>query len=63
MNISVIVPVLNEEKSIRRDVAFADRLAPYEIIVVDGGSGDRTREICQEFAVDVMMRSAAGHGR
>jgi glycosyltransferase involved in cell wall biosynthesis len=39
MNISVIVPVLNEEKSIAAMLRAACRpLQPFETIVVDGGS-------------------------
>ena len=54
MNVSVIVPVLNEEQSIRATLQSLICLTPHEIIVVDGGSRDRTVEICKEFAVDVM---------
>src|ERR1700752_822712 len=54
MNISVVLPVLNEEQSIRGTLQSLIRLTPYEIIVVDGDSRDRTLEICKEFAVDVM---------
>lgn len=51
MNISVIVPVLNEEKSVAATLAALHALAPYEIIIVDGGSSDRTREIAARFPV------------
>ena len=51
MNISVIVPVLNEEKNIAATLEALLRLAPYETIVVDGGSSDRTREIAAAFPV------------
>ena len=63
MNISVILPVLNEEKSIRGTLQSLIRLTPYEIIVVDGGSRDRTLEICNEFAVELCMQNAVEHGR
>lgn len=45
MNISVIVPVLNEEATIAATLGALAALAPYEVIVVDGGSVDRTRDI------------------
>jgi len=54
MNISVIVPVLNEEKSIAATLQALARLQPYETIVVDGGSRDRTPGIAAEFGVKVI---------
>ncbi|HNL86302.1 MAG TPA: glycosyltransferase, partial [Methanoregulaceae archaeon] len=47
--ISVIVPAYNEEKNIGMCLQSLSRQTiprdSYEIIVVDGGSKDRTREI------------------
>jgi rSAM/selenodomain-associated transferase 2 len=62
MNISVIVPVLNEDQSIAATLAALLELAPHEIIVVDGGSADRTREITAQFPVEVIL-SERGRGR
>ena len=62
MNISVIVPVLNEEKTIGAALTALSQLAPYEIIVVDGGSGDRTGEICRQFGVK-LISSERGRAR
>jgi rSAM/selenodomain-associated transferase 2 len=62
MNISVIVPVLNEEKSIAATLAALLELAPHEIVVVDGGSADRTREIAAQFPLKVIS-SERGRGR
>jgi rSAM/selenodomain-associated transferase 2 len=39
------VPVLNEERTVASTLAALGRLAPDEVIVVDGGSTDRTRDI------------------
>jgi len=52
--ISVIVPVLNEEHVIAPTLQALLSLAPYEIIVVDGGSADRTRQVCEQFGVKVL---------
>ena len=60
MNISVIVPVLNEEKSIAATLEALLPLTPYEVIVVDGGSSDRTREIAARFPVKII---SSEHGR
>jgi rSAM/selenodomain-associated transferase 2 len=62
INVSVIVPVLDEEKTIATTLEALIALAPHEIIVVDGGSTDRTAEICQQFDVKVMV-SARGRAR
>ena len=45
MDTSVIIPVLNEEKTIEATLAALMELRPHEVIVVDGGSTDRTREL------------------
>jgi len=60
MRISVILPVLNEEKTISRTLAAVMALHPHEIIVVDGGSADRTRRISVEAGAKVLM---TGPGR
>ena len=62
MNISVIVPVLNEEKAIAATLEALVTLAPYEIIIADGGSADRTRELAGPFQVKVIS-SERGRGR
>lgn len=52
MNISVIVPVLNEEGSIRvlLDRLLAQTRPPEEIVVADGGSTDGTPQIVESYA-------------
>jgi len=48
MRISIIVPVLNEERAITATLESLTSLAMEEVIVVDGGSADHTREIVAE---------------
>lgn len=45
MRLSIIIPVLNEERTIAATLADLDHVPDREIIVVDGGSTDRTAEI------------------
>lgn len=54
MTVSVIIPVLNEEKSIAATLARLSQIGPDETIVADGGSTDRTREIAADFRVRVI---------
>jgi rSAM/selenodomain-associated transferase 2 len=46
MRISIVIPVLNEEKTLAAAVAALQELKPDELIIVDGGSTDRTPQIC-----------------
>ena len=45
-----------------RHLRALSHLAPYEIIVVDGGSGDRSGEICRQFDVK-LISSERGRAR
>jgi rSAM/selenodomain-associated transferase 2 len=45
MRVSVIIPALNEAANLAAAVASVRLQAPHQIIVVDGGSTDQTREI------------------
>ena len=53
MRISVVVPVLNEERSIRAllDGLMDQTRPPEEIVIVDGGSTDATPRIVEEYKV------------
>ena len=52
--ISVIVPVFNEEQDIAATIERARASGEVEIIVVDGGSTDRTRKIARSLGVKVL---------
>jgi rSAM/selenodomain-associated transferase 2 len=53
MKLSVIVPTLNEERSLPRALASIPRGA--EVIVADGRSVDRTREVAGQFHARVVV--------
>lgn len=64
--VSVVIPTMNEEKSIGLVIsevkdAFGDR--PFEIIVVDTNSKDRTREIAASLGATVVEEPRRGYGR
>lgn len=49
--ISIIIPVLNEKKNIEKTlIQFSKLKGDKEILVVDGGSRDNTKEIAERFA-------------
>jgi rSAM/selenodomain-associated transferase 2 len=55
MLVSVIVPTLNEERYIANTLQFISGLPNIEIIVVDGGSSDKTVEIARRFTEYVFL--------
>ncbi len=60
--LSVVIPAYNEEKRIGRCLsALADQTVPremYEIIVVDGGSRDRTMDIAAGYTDEVFIQES-----
>ena len=62
MKISVVIPTYNEEKRLPECLgALAKgREKPYEVIVADGGSTDRTRKIAKRFGAKV-LHNPKGH--
>lgn len=55
--ISVIIPAKNSQRTIRKCLMHVlnQSYKPYEIIVVDGGSTDRTREIAAAYGAKVLV--------
>ncbi len=62
--LAVVIPVLNEEKNVRRSLDSVAQLRPppEEVIVVDGGSADTTRKIAAEWGATIVL-TAPGRGR
>jgi glycosyltransferase involved in cell wall biosynthesis len=60
--ISVVIPAFNEEKRIERSlIALSNQTIPrdqYELIVVDGGSHDKTCQIAQDYADLVFVQES-----
>ncbi|QQG43452.1 MAG: glycosyltransferase family 2 protein [Candidatus Daviesbacteria bacterium] len=65
MSVSVIIPAFNEETAIGDCLRSLQQqtLADQEIIVVDDGSTDKTREIVRQFPVKLLQQSHLGPGR
>jgi glycosyltransferase involved in cell wall biosynthesis len=64
MNVSVIIPALNEEEPIASVVreCFVTKV-PSEIVVVDNGSDDRTADRAREAGARVVSEPRHGYGR
>ncbi|MFC4598700.1 glycosyltransferase [Cohnella hongkongensis] len=62
--VSVIIPARNEERNLPYllESLKAQTSQPYETIVVDDGSQDRTREIAESYGVTVVAGSALPEG-
>ena len=64
--ISVVIPTYNEERYVERCLkSLVNQTlsrAEFELIVVDGGSTDRTVEIAQDYADIVMQQKSKGVG-
>lgn len=60
--VSVVIPVLNEAEQLMRNLPAVLIGQPSEVIVVDGGSTDRSREVARSFGATV-LRAESGRGR
>ena len=61
--ISIILPVLNEARVLGETLAGLPAAADVEIILVDGGSTDGTREVARGFPHVRFMEAPPGRGR
>jgi glycosyltransferase involved in cell wall biosynthesis len=60
--IAVIIPALNEEKTIGRVLGDIDRALVDEIVVVDNGSSDATADIARNEGATVLKEERRGYG-
>ena len=62
MKISVVIPVYNEEKYIHQCLSSlkSQVVQPYEIIMVDNNSTDKTVEIAKRFNIKILRESKQG---
>jgi rSAM/selenodomain-associated transferase 2 len=63
MTISVVIPVLNEERTITETIRHTAGLGLHEIIVVDGGSTDQTRARAESLGIARVLTSRPGRAR
>ena len=61
LEISIIVPTLNEEDNLRSTLDALQNFGDAEIIVVDGGSDDATVSIARDYNVKI-LHSKRGRG-
>jgi dolichol-phosphate mannosyltransferase len=67
MELSIVVPALNEEESLRAWLpgvlkAVRELGADFELLVVDGGSQDKTAEVARSHGARIIPQTAPGFG-
>lgn len=67
IELSIIIPALNEQGNLVTLLPCSCKVVSggspeYEIILVDGGSQDRTREIAKQLGARVLVQSEPGYG-
>jgi len=69
MKISVLIPTINEEKGIGKTLDsinynyFKKKKWELEIIIIDGGSTDKTQEIAKNKGAKIIVEKRKGYGR
>jgi len=60
--VAVVIPALNEERSIAQVVQAIPRSEVAEVFVVDNGSSDRTSEVAEKAGATVLHEPRKGYG-
>ena len=60
--VSVVIPTLNEEKGILNTLNMIPKFVD-EVVIVDGNSKDKTREVAQAWGAKVILEPRKGYGR
>ncbi len=60
--IAVIIPALNEEKTLPKVLGDIPKDLVDEVVVVDNGSTDKTPQIAEEWGVTLLRESKKGYG-
>ena len=69
LKVSIVIPAINEERGIGKTIDsvnreyFQDQNWDLEILIVDGNSKDRTREIAESKGARVVLEKRKGYGR
>ena len=63
MNVTVVIPTLNEEKTIGDVIDRFKKIGYENILVIDGRSTDKTREIAEQKGARVVIQSGSGKGQ
>jgi glycosyltransferase involved in cell wall biosynthesis len=63
MRIVVIIPALDEERSLPKVLAEIPRPLASEVVVVDNGSRDRTAEVAKAAGATLLSEPRAGYGQ
>ncbi len=67
MELTIIIPALNEEKNVEKIIPLIREsiypiVSSAEIIVVDGGSSDKTRDVAASLGARVIVQKSRGYG-
>lgn len=67
LDISILIPALNEEENIAQLIPrvkkVVEKLTPkFEVVVIDGGSTDRTKEVAIQSGARIILQSKPGYG-